>query len=306
MSMPKPMLLMAPSIQTAGTMGPMTEHDVVHLREIAVEVASAAAERILDKRAELAAGADGDIRVYSATKSSAVDPVTIVDTLAEDYIADRLLTLRPEDGIIGEEGSERASTSGVSWVVDPIDGTVNFLYGLPEYAVSIGAAVDGEVVAGCVVNVPRGLVYAAARGHGATRSGDGATTTLRCTTVSDPALALVATGFSYSAAWRAQQAVLLTRILPQVRDIRRMGAAALDFCRVAEGTVDAFYEHGLHCWDFAAGSLIAAEAGAAVHTPRLSTPGSAGEAVSVAAGSLAGPWRELLDAAGALRPLTGR
>ena len=287
-------------------MGPMTPHDVVQLRDLAVEVAVAAGDRILTKRAELAAGADGDIRGYSTTKSSAVDPVTIVDTLAEDFIADRLLTARPDDGIIGEEGSERASASGVSWVVDPIDGTVNFLYGLPEYAVSIAAVVDGEVVAGCVLNVPRGLVYSAARGHGATRTGDGETTRLRCTTVTDPALALVATGFAYSATWRAQQAALLTEVLPRVRDIRRMGAAALDFCRVAEGTVDAFYEHGLHCWDFAAGSLIAAEAGAVVHTPRLSTPGSAGEAVAVAAGPLAPAWSRLLDDVGVLRPLEGR
>lgn len=290
-------------------MGPMTSHDPAHLRDlrdIAVEVAVAAGERILAKRAELAEQGGGDIRGFSTTKTSAVDPVTVVDTLAEDYIADRLLTLRPDDGIIGEEGSERASASGVSWVVDPIDGTVNFLYGLPEYAVSIAAAVDGEVLAGCVVNIPRGLVYSAALGQGATRSGDGQEIGLRCNDVSDPALALVATGFSYSSTWRAQQAALLATVLPQVRDIRRMGAAALDFCRVAEGTVDAFYEHGLHCWDFAAGALIAREAGAVVHTPRLSTPGSAGEAVSAAAGPLAGAWAELVSGAGVLRPLTGR
>ena len=132
---------------------------------------------------------------------------------------------------------------------------------------------------------------------------DGQVRTLRCTAADDPALALVATGFSYSSHWRAQQAELLTRLLPRVRDIRRMGAAALDFCRVAEGTVDAFYEHGLHCWDFAAGSLIAREAGAVVHTPRLSTPGSAGEAVSVAAGPLAAGWAQLMESVDGLRPL---
>lgn len=282
-------------------MGPMTAHDPVELRSIAIDVATAAAERILAKRAELSG--HGDLRQFATTKSSAEDPVTIVDTLAEDFIADRLSALRPADGIIGEEGSERASESGVSWVVDPIDGTVNFLYGLPEYAVSIGAAVDGEVLAGAVVNVPRGAVYSAALGHGATVEVDGRVRTLRCTAADDPALALVATGFSYSSHWRAQQAELLTRLLPRVRDIRRMGAAALDFCRVAEGTVDAFYEHGLHCWDFAAGSLIAREAGAVVHTPRLSTPGSAGEAVSVAAGPLAAGWAQLMESVDGLRPL---
>ncbi|QGU04778.1 inositol monophosphatase family protein [Corynebacterium comes] len=279
----------------------MTSHDPVELRSIAIDVATSAAERILAKRAELAG--HGDIRQFATTKSSAEDPVTIVDTLAEDFIADRLATLRPADGIIGEEGSERASESGVSWLVDPIDGTVNFLYGLPEYAVSVAAAVDGEVIAGVVVNVPRGAVYSAALGHGATVSRDGEVHTLHCTAAADPALALVATGFSYSAHWRGQQAELLTRLLPRVRDIRRMGAAALDFCRVAEGTVDAFYEHGLHCWDFAAGSLIAREAGAVVHTPRLSTPGSAGEPVSVAAGPLAPQWAELLESVGAWHSL---
>lgn len=279
----------------------MTSHDPLELRSIAVDTATAAAERILAKRAELSG--HGDIRQFASTKSSAVDPVTVVDTLAEDFIVDRLSTLRPEDGIIGEEGSERASESGVSWVVDPIDGTVNFLYGVPEYAVSIAAAVNGRVVAGAVVNVPRGDVYAAARGHGATVTRGGTEQPLCCTAASDPALALVATGFSYDSEWRAQQAELLVRLLPRVRDIRRMGAAALDFCRVAEGTVDAFYEHGLNCWDFAAGSLIAAEAGAVVRTPDLSTPGSAGHPVSAAAGPLAGAWSQLLDSVGASSPL---
>ncbi|MCS5479110.1 inositol monophosphatase [Corynebacterium sp. YIM 101645] len=279
----------------------MTSHDPLELRSIAVDVATAAAERILEKRAELSG--HGDIRQFASTKSSAVDPVTVVDTLAEDFIVDRLNTLRPKDGVIGEEGSERASASGVSWVVDPIDGTVNFLYGVPEYAVSIAAAVDGHVIAGAVVNVPRGDVYSAALGHGATVIRDGAARPLRCTKAANPALALVATGFSYDSEWRAQQAELLVRLLPRVRDIRRMGAAALDFCRVAEGTVDAFYEHGLHCWDFAAGALIAAEAGAVVHTPGLSTPGAAGQPVSAAAGNLAGAWAELLDSVGASNPL---
>lgn len=285
-------------------MGSMTTHDPLQLKDIAVEVAVDAARKIRTRRAELVAQSDGDLRGFSTTKTSAVDPVTIVDTLAEEFISERLLTLRPDDGIIGEEGSARSSRSGVSWIVDPIDGTVNFLYGVPEYAVSIAAAVDGEVLAGCVVNVPRDRVYSPARGHGSFVDHDGERAQLRCNEISDPTLALVATGFSYLSTWRAQQAELLTQVLPQVGDIRRMGAAALDCCRVAEGTVDAFYEHGLHCWDFAAGALIAAEAGAVVHTPRLSTPGSAGEAVSVAAGSLSGAWEELMSAAGVLRPLS--
>ncbi|WIM69890.1 inositol monophosphatase family protein [Corynebacterium suedekumii] len=238
-------------------------------------------------------------REVMATKSSSVDPVTVVDTMAEEHIATRLAELRPDDGLIGEEGNERASRSGVSWVVDPIDGTVNFLYGIPEYAVSIAAAVDGEVVAGAVVNAATGVVYSAAAGEGATRDGQ----PLRCTTVEDPSRALLATGFSYSASRRRAQAELLTRILPQVRDIRRMGAAALDLCRVAEGSVDAYYEHGINCWDYAAGLVIARESGAVARVPRLSTPGSLGEVTFVAAGPLAPALTSVLTEAGVFTSL---
>lgn len=251
------------------------------LRDIAVETAELVAERIVQKRAEL-----GDIRQFVTTKSSAVDPVTVVDTMAEDFIADRLERLRPADGIIGEEGSERASVSGVAWVVDPIDGTVNFLYGLPQYSVSIAAAVDGEVVAGVVVNIPTGAVYSAARGHGATRRIGQQITRLQTNEVSDPAQVLLATGFGYSSTRRRAQAELLAEVLPIVRDIRRMGSAALDLCALAEGSVDAYYEHGISCWDYAAGALIAEEAGAVVTAPSLSTPGAAGEITFAAAGSV--------------------
>lgn len=268
--------------------------DPAILRDIAVDVALRAAGRISDKRSEL-----GDVRQFATTKSSAVDPVTIVDTMAEDFIADRLEALRPDDGLIGEEGTERASLSGVAWVVDPIDGTVNFLYGVPQYAVSIAAAVDGEVVAGAVVNVATGAVYSAAAGHGANVERGGARSKLRCNPVADPALALVATGFAYTSTRRQAQADLLGRVLPQVRDIRRMGAAALDLCQVAEGTVDAYYEHGIHCWDYAAGMIIAREAGAVVHAPGLSTPGVSGELTYAAAGALEPALSALLSEAGA-------
>ncbi len=272
--------------------------DPAILRDIAVDVAVRAAGRISDKRREL-----GDVRQFATTKSSAVDPVTIVDTMAEDFIADRLEALRPDDGIIAEEGSERASLSGVFWVIDPIDGTVNFLYGVPQYAVSIGVAVNGEVVAGAVVNVATGEVYSAAAGHGATVERGGERLSLQCNSLDDPALALVATGFSYSSERRRVQADLLTKVLPQVRDIRRMGAAALDLCQVAEGTVDAYYEHGIHCWDYAAGMIIAREAGAIVHAPSLSTPGTSGEVTFAAARSLEPTLASLLKEAGALAPL---
>lgn len=272
--------------------------DSAVLRDIAVDVAVRAAGRISARRSEL-----GDVRQFATTKSSAVDPVTVVDTMAEDFIADRLEALRPDDGIIGEEGAERASLSGVSWVVDPIDGTVNFLYGVPQYAVSIAAAVDGEVVSGAVVNVATGAVYSAAAGHGATVERGGVGSPLRCNPVADPALALVATGFAYTSTRRQAQADLLGRVLPQVRDIRRMGAAALDLCQVAEGTVDAYYEHGIHCWDYAAGMIIAREAGAVVHAPGLSTPGVSGELTFAAAGALEPALSALLREAGALTAL---
>lgn len=263
------------------------------LRDLAVRIAVAAAGRISDKRLEL-----GDVRRHYTTKSSAVDPVTVVDTLAEDFIVDQLESARPGDGIIGEEGSEQPSLTGVSWVIDPIDGTVNFLYGIPHYAVSIAAAIDGRVVAGAVVNVGDGTVYAAAERQGATVTREGRETELACNLLTDPAQALVATGFSYSATRRRAQAMLLTDVLPQVRDIRRMGAAALDLCLLAEGRIDAYYEHGISCWDYAAGALIARESGAQVQAPSMSTPGVTGEVTYAVADTLAPALTPVLDAAG--------
>src|SRR5690606_14437605 len=145
-------------------------------------------------------------------KSSAVDPVTIVDTLAEDFIANRLQELRPEDGLIGEEGTGTPSLSGVTWIVDPIDGTVNFVYGLPQYAVSIAAAIDGEVVAGAVINVETGVLYSAARGQGAYKylPDNDEIVALRVNDIDDITQCLVATGFGYSTTRRAQQAQVLT------------------------------------------------------------------------------------------------
>ncbi|MDU0477855.1 inositol monophosphatase family protein [Staphylococcus chromogenes] len=257
----------------------------VELRTVATHTALLAAEEINRKRAEL-----GDIRQYTQTKSSPVDPVTVVDTYAEEAIAAELARVRPGDGIIGEEGSAQVSTTGVTWIVDPIDGTVNFLYGLPNYAVSIAAAIDGQVVAGAVVNVATGHLYSAARGLGATRHVDGVEMPLKCTAVTEVSQALVATGFGYSSSRRQAQARLVAELLPEVRDIRRLGSAALDLCMVASGEVDAHFEHGLNAWDFAAGALIAEEAGAEVHVPTLSTPGSAGELMLVSA---PGIWPEI-------------
>lgn len=256
------------------------EHDAepsnaVQLAGDAIAIADCAAATIRGQVAQL-----GDISDFVQTKSSPVDPVTVVDTEAERIIAEEIARRRPSDGIIGEEGSELVSVSGVTWIIDPIDGTVNFLYGIPHYAVSIAAAIDGQVVAGAVVNVATGRMYAAAVGAGAIAADeDGDWSVIRVRYVQDLATALVATGFSYAAKRREEQAELLVSVLPQVRDIRRMGSAALDLCSVAEGKIDAYFERGLNSWDYAAGALIASEAGASVRIPPLSTPGTSGEIV---------------------------
>lgn len=283
----------------------MTEQiDFLQLRDFAVSTATRAAELISRRRTELVAG-DG-IAAHTHTKSSDVDPVTEVDTATEDFIVSTIRTQRPRDGIFGEEGANVESTSGVTWIVDPIDGTVNFLYGVPDYAVSIGAEYQGHLVAGAVVNVARGRTYAAATGHGATvTAADGQTHELRCGKTRDPALALVATGFGYGAQRRAAQAELLNEILPKVRDIRRIGAAALDLCRVAEGTVDAYFEHGINAWDFAAGAVIAREAGAVVHHPGVEKGAAKGELTWSAGADLAPAFGELLAAHGATGALRG-
>ena len=191
------------------------------------------------------------------TKSSATDVVTEADRAVETLIRARITSLRPDDAILGEEGDDLAGTSGVRWIVDPIDGTVNYLYGLPDCAVSIAAEVDGEVVAGAVVTIPTGLEYVAALGLGATRDGQ------RIGVRPSPPLAerLVLTGFGYEREVRRHQAGCIARLLPEVRDIRRMGSSALDLCHVADGSADAYVEAGPQPWDWSAAGLVLREAG---------------------------------------------
>ncbi|MFD6177090.1 MULTISPECIES: inositol monophosphatase family protein [unclassified Isoptericola] len=200
----------------------------------------------------------------AATKSSAVDPVTEMDRASEALLRARLAAERPHDAILGEEGDDVPGTSGLTWVLDPIDGTVNYLYGVASYAVSV-AVVAGPVdperwtaLAGCVHSVVDGRTWTAARGGGAERDG----APLRVRRPASLAESLVATGFGYAAARRAEQARVLADVLPRVRDIRRLGSAAIDLCLLAEGAVDLYYERGLNPWDMAAGGLVAAEAGA--------------------------------------------
>src|SRR3954468_20653017 len=229
--------------------------DPAALLDLAVAVAHEAAELVAAGRAGAAEHVD--------VKSSPVDVVPAVDTASEQLIVERLLGARPDDGVLGEEGASREGRSGVRWVVDPIDGTVNFLYGLPAYAVSIGAEVDGVVRAGVVLNVATGELFTALAGGSARLSVPGASSVpLAVSAPPSLAQALVATGFGYRAEQRRAQGAAVADLLPRVRDIRRFGSSALDLCSLAAGRVDAYYELGLNPWDHAAGALIAAEAGA--------------------------------------------
>lgn len=243
-----------------------------------------------------------DARI-AATKSSAEDVVTQNDLAAERHLRSRIAQVRPDDGILGEEGDDVRGSSGVTWVLDPIDGTVNYLYGLPHYGVSVAAVVgpartaEWTAVAGAVYD-GSGVLWSAARGMGATRDD------APLVRAEGPPLAgtLLATGFQYVAERRTRQGQIVADMLGQVRDIRRLGAASIDLCLAAAGQVDAYYEHGLNAWDFAAGALIATEAGLRVGGI---DGGPATERLLIAA--VPGTWDALRDAlieAGAERSWT--
>jgi myo-inositol-1(or 4)-monophosphatase len=185
-----------------------------------------------------------------------------MDRTSEALIRRLLLAARPGDAILGEEGGE-SGAGPVRWIVDPLDGTVNYLYGLADWSVSIAAEQAGMIVAGVVAVPVRGEVFTAVLGRGAwLRGGEGAPVALRCNTGVPLAQALVATGFGYSVARRVVQGEVVGALIPRVRDIRRAGGAAIDLCSVAAGRVDAYYERGVNYWDYAAGGLVATEAGA--------------------------------------------
>jgi len=227
----------------------MTRPDPGRLRDLALATAREAGALVLRLRAE---GVE-----IAGTKSSDIDIVTAADRASEQLVVDRILSARPDDGLVGEEGDDLRGTSGVIWIVDPIDGTVNYLYGLPEYSVSIAVEHAGEVVAGVVINAATGVEYVATAGE-ARR--DGVPLGVR-----GPAplhQRLVITGFGYDAAKRAVQAAAVAGLLPHVRDIRRLGSCALDLCHLAEGSADAYVEEGVNLWDYAAGAFIATQAGA--------------------------------------------
>jgi len=238
----------------------MTAHDPAPLLELATDLARRAGALALSMHSGLA-GHD--------TKSTPTDVVTEADRACEQLLVDGIRAARPDDGVLGEEGASSDGTSGVRWVVDPIDGTVNYLYGLPQWAVSIGVEVDGAVLVGVVFDAAKDELWTAVRGQGALLDGR----PLRCSAASDLSQTLVATGFHYDVRRRSVQAHNLARVLPVVRDIRRLGAGSLDLCAVAAGRVDAYYEQGLNPWDMAAGLLIAEEAGARTGDLRGGAPG---------------------------------
>ena len=259
------------------------------LHDIAITAAREAASLALD-------GRRSGVTV-AATKSSATDVVTEMDRRSEALLVDRILSRRPDDGIVGEEGADHVGETGVRWIIDPIDGTVNYLYDLPSWAVSVAAEIDGVVVVGVVVAPVAGESYVAALGRGARLHDAHGVRTLRVNDPVDLGSALVATGFGYTVDRRTSQARVVRGVVPRVRDIRRLGACSIDLCHVAAGRVDAYYERGPQAWDLAAGGLVAQEAGARVEGLHGAV---AGDELIVAAGPhLFGPLHDLLDELGA-------
>lgn len=264
----------------------------LELMDVAVRLAREAGALIRDGRANVE---------VASTKSSDVDIVTQMDVASETLLRERLAQWRPDDAILGEEGEDTPGTSGITWVLDPIDGTVNYLYGIPHYAVSV-AAVTGDVrkgewtrIAGAVFD-GEGVEWTAALGHGAYRNG------VRLMRTGGPGLSgtLLGTGFQYIAQRRVAQGKIVAHLLGQVRDIRRLGAASVDLCLAAAGTLDAYYEHGLQPWDFAAGALIASEAGLRVAGIDGGEPDS--HLTIVAIPEVWDELRDALVAAGARQP----
>lgn len=234
----------------------MTAPDPSALLDLAVRAARAAGAELLSRYGNIE-GLD--------TKSSATDPVSDADRASEALIVRMLTTERPDDGLLGEEGASRPSASGITWVIDPLDGTVNYLYELDNFSVSIAAEDSGGGLVGAVYDPVQDRMYTATRGGGAFVDG-------RPLRANEPVAldrALLATGFGYTPSRRARQGAIVARVLPQIRDIRRMGSAALNLCELAAGRLDAYWEEGVQHWDVAAGGLIAVEAGAVMTTSRL-------------------------------------
>lgn len=225
------------------------------LLPLAWRAAGAAGSFLRDERPAL---------LHVDTKSSPSDSVTEMDRNAEQMILDVVLGARPNDALLGEEGGERPGTSGVRWIVDPLDGTVNYLFRLPMWGVSIAADVGGVVVVGVVATPEFDEAYIGVLGHGGWLVRGSRAERLAVSACQTLSSALVTTGFGYDAARRRAQSAVVTGLIPDIRDVRRIGSAVVDLCWVARGRLDAYFEDGLNAWDYAAGALIAAEAGAVV------------------------------------------
>ena len=268
----------------------ISDETLLELRTLAVSVAREAGG--------LLAARAGQVEV-AATKSSPTDVVTEMDRRSEELIRSRILAARPSDAILGEEGGliGNADNAPALWVIDPLDGTVNYLYGLPDWAVSIAAEVNGEIVTGAVYVPLRGELFSAHLGDGAVLQSAAGRAPLRATAGVPLERALIGTGFGYLAGRRKVQGEVVAAMLPRVRDIRRTGVASVDLCAVAAGRLDGFYERGLNYWDWAAGALVAAEAGATVG-------GLNGRPVSQSMAVAAGPglFGPLADALASLDP----
>lgn len=255
------------------------------LTRLAVELAGKAAQLMLDRRGRA---------LTVATKSSVTDVVTDVDHAVEQLLRTELARLRPHDAILGEEGGELGRRdAAVRWLLDPIDGTVNFMLGLPQFAVSIAAELAGRTVAGCVLNPVSGDLFQATLGQGA-YLGERRLAGPRPVALAE---AVVATGFGYDPVLRARQGRIVGELLGRVGNLRRLGSAALDLCALAAGWVDLYYEGPLGEWDFAAGLLIAQEAGAVASGAAGRPPGP--ELVAAGHPAVAGEFFALLDELGA-------
>jgi myo-inositol-1(or 4)-monophosphatase len=268
--------------QVFGTPADGPDPLLTELATVALTAARAATAVLVNPRT----GTPGGVE----TKTSATDMVSDVDREAEAAVSEVLARLRPEDAVLGEEGTTRDGTTAVRWVVDPLDGTTNFLFGIPQFSVSVAAELDGEPAVGVVVHPSHGETWAARRGGGARLNG------LPCRVASGRsslATALVATGFGYQSVRREWQAEVARKVIPSVRDIRRFGSAALDLCWTAGGRYDAYYEWGLNPWDLAAGALICREAGGRVEA-------LPGRLIVAAPPDLFDPLCELLASAGGL------
>jgi myo-inositol-1(or 4)-monophosphatase len=238
------------------------------LKEIAEAVAREAGRQLRD--------AFAGPRVNVTAKSTPTDLVSEADHAAERLIRERLAAARPDDGVLGEEGGVEVGSSGLRWVVDPLDGTINFLFGIPQWAVSIACEDGAGTLTGAIYDPMRDELWTAERDGPALLDGR----PIQGSDRSDLATALVATGFGYDAAVREYQAGVVARLLPQVRDIRRFGSAALDLAWTAAGRYDAFFERGLNAWDLAAGELLCRRAGLAVRSLDPAPPAAAGVLVA--------------------------